>query len=101
MSNKEKAEIVAMLDSLIKTLHFTTVGKHYKDSNYILRFDLIERERSEINRFGKFFAAGTYVRPVWSNNPNRTDGYYDINVSGENVNGVFYSVTKWLTKNYI
>ncbi len=23
------------------------------------------------------------VRPVWSNNPERSDGYYDINVTGD------------------
>lgn len=99
-SEKEKAEIESMLNSLVVALYYTSVGAHV-DGNHIIRFDLVERAKPETNGFGAVFNPGDYVRPVWSDNPERNDGYYDINVSGESVNGVFYSVTRWLTKHYI
>ena len=100
MNEKERNEIVAMLNSLVDTLYYTSVGGNCK-GNHIIRFDLIERSESEYNEWGGLLDKGTFVRPVWSRNPDRKDGYYDINVSGNSVNGVFYDVTKWLTKNYI
>lgn len=38
------------------------------------------------------------VRPIWSNNPERNDGYYDINVTGDSAWGMIIDVINNLDK---
>ena len=46
--------------------------------------------------FGRPQIDGLFVRPIWSDNPDRNDGYYDIPVEGDSPWGVAIDVMKFL-----
>ena len=67
------------------------------EHNSILELRLIERKGAK-DMFGRSLQDGMYVRPIWSHNPNRDDGYYDIPVDGCNTMGVLCSVWDFLRR---
>lgn len=60
-------------------------------NNPIVGLKLITREEDERTFFG-FFPKGDYVRIQFENNPERNDGYYDVNVEGCSCFGMFEDV---------
>ena len=59
--------------------------------NPIVKLKLITRETDEKTWCG-FYPAGDYVRIAFENNPERNDGYYDVNVDGDSCYGMFEDV---------
>lgn len=90
MENKQKA-----LDSLLEALNECSAqDQRY---NHIIALKLIDRKGCK-DMFGMELPDGKYVRIVWSDNPDRNDGYYDICVEGNNTMGtlcdVFHAIEK-------
>jgi len=86
-----------MLDNLCKALQCTrSFGKVRDDSNYILELKLIQKENGWRDMWGKPHAGGKYVRVIWSDSPERDDGYYDVFVDGSSTWGILTSVVEYL-----
>ena len=51
-------------------------------------------------RYIKLDNGDEYVSPRFKNNPNRSDGYYDVNVSGDNCMGILHDVWEKFAKRY-
>ena len=62
-----------------------------EEHNHIIALRFFTREKEEVTRY-KVFPKGDYVRIVWSNNPERDDGYYDVYVDGDSCYGMFEDV---------
>lgn len=88
--NKQKA-----LDYLLMAINET--NRNLPTSNHIIALKLIDRKDC-VDMFGRKLHDGQYVRVVWSDDPNRDDGYYDINVEGDNAMGCLVDVMAWLNK---
>ena len=97
MKKEDKENIQAALDHLCAAVRETR-NLGIDEYNSILELRLIERTEEETNKFGKYFPVGKYVRPIWSNNPERNDGYYDIYVEGDNCMGVLCDVWNFLRR---
>lgn len=83
------------LDYMCKSLMETSANS--VEYNHICELKLIELPEA-IERWWGYQGEGKYVRVVWSDNPNRDDGYYDICVSGCSAFGVLSSVWKYIDK---
>lgn len=94
MRNEERIKAEEVLKHLQAILDITEASGG-KEHNHIQELRLIERKGCK-NMFGQPLSDGLYVRPVWSNSPERNDGYYDINVEGDSPWGIAIDVMKWL-----
>lgn len=68
-----------------------------KEHNHIIKLEWMHRgEWGE--SWCRKFPPGDYVRIIWSENPDRTDGYYDVYVDGDSCMGMFDDVWKAVKK---
>ncbi len=72
MFNGKKENKQECLNYLCKAIMETRANGSEKN-NHIQELKLIRKEGRDEE----------YVRPIWSDNPERNDGYYDINVTGD------------------
>lgn len=94
MSIEEREIGQKALDLLTQIIEVTGAsGK--APHNHIIGFKLIDRKDC-IGLYGNKLPDGMYVRPIWSDNPDRSDGYYDINVNGDSPWGAVCDVLKEL-----
>ena len=77
METKNKQEA---LNNLLVAINSTNVNRPV--GNYIMAL--------------KYIPEKEVVRVVWSYNPDRNDGYYDINVAGDSAWGMLCDVMNWL-----
>lgn len=84
----------AMLDYLCKSIMEMRVNGS-EEYNHICGLKLFKRETPE-KTWCRYFPAGDYVRIIWSDDPERNDGYYDVYVDGDSAWGMFLDVTKRL-----
>ena len=94
MNEREQRETVEVLKHLQGILDVTRASGS-AEHNHIQELRLIERKGCK-NMFGEPLMDGWYVRPIWSDNPERNDGYYDINVNGDSPWAVTIDVIKAL-----
>lgn len=94
MNEKEKEIAQKALDLFAEIIEVTSAsGK--EPHNRVIGLKLIDRKGCT-NMAGRQLPDGLYVRPIWSDTPNRDDGYYDINVEGDSPWGAIYDVMKSL-----
>lgn len=77
MENKQEA-----LNNLLAAINYTSVNRPV--GNYIMAL--------------KYIPEKEVVRVVWSYNPDRNDGYYDINVACDSAWGMLNDVMNYLHK---
>ena len=96
MNEKERAEAQKVLDLLTEIITITKASGS-EEHNHIIGLKLIDRVGC-INMAGYRLRDGLFVRPIWSNNPERADGYYDICVEGDSPWGMIIDVIKDLER---
>ena len=84
------------LDYLLLALNQTN---NWQDHNHIVRFIYMDRVGCK-DVFGRELPDCKVVRPVWSDCPDRSDGYYDINVECDNCMGVLLDVMGFIRKKF-
>ena len=94
MRDNERIQTEEVLKHLQAILDVTSASGS-KDHNHIQELRLIDRKGCK-DMFGRPKMDGLFVRPVWSDNPDRNDGYYDIPVEGDSPWGVAIDVMKFL-----
>lgn len=94
MYNGKKENKQAMLDHMCNAIMEMRANGDEK-SNHICALKLIKIEKDIKRRWG-WQRSGEYVRVVWSDTPDRDDGYYDIYVDGDSAFGVFEDVWKYI-----
>lgn len=92
-SEKEKEIGQKALDLLAQIVDVTGASGR-EPHNRVIGFKLIDRKGGE-DIYGRSLLDGQYVRPIWSDDPERNDGYYDINVNGDSPWGMVYDVLTW------
>ena len=92
MYNGEYENKQRMLDCMCEAIMEMSANGSEKD-NHIIALKLIHRDKDERTWCGSFFK-GDYVRIVFSDNPERDDGYYDVYVDGDSCMGMFEDVWK-------
>lgn len=85
------------LDHLCAALQEMSVND--PNSNHVIGLKLIERVGCK-DMFGNPLQNGKYVRVIWSDNPDRNDGYYDVCVDACSAWGTFLSVVESLKKKF-
>lgn len=90
-----KENIQKSLDHLLAAINETS--NNDPRYNHIIGLNLINRKGC-VSMSGKPLPDGKYVRVVWSDNPDRNDGYYDVCVEGDNCFGVLSDVFRYLNK---
>ena len=94
MNEKEREIAQKALDLLSEVIEVTGAsGK--EPNNRIIGLRLIDRKDCK-NMFGQPMRDGLFVRPIWSDNPDRSDGYYDICVECDSPWGAVCDVLKAL-----
>ncbi len=96
MYNGKEENIQKMLDCLCDSIRETRASGTDKN-NPLEKLLLIHRENDERTWVGTFYR-GDYVRLVWKDMPNRSDGYYDIYVDGLSGIGILFKVVDNLKK---
>jgi hypothetical protein len=98
MDANEKVIAQRALDLLTELIDVTGAsGK--EPHNHIIGLKLIDRKGCR-NFLGQALLNGEYVRPIWSDDPDRDDGYYDINVNGDSPWGAVCDVMKELKRRF-
>ena len=82
-------KIQETLDKLSEAIAIMTDRK----GNYICGFEIIQRYTAE-ETWCRKFAPGTYVRPIWAEDGERVDGYYDIDITYDSPRAAFGDVWK-------
>ena len=95
MTTIEEKEIGQKALDLLAQVIEVTRASGSEPHNRIIGLKLIDRKDC-VNMFGQKLSDGTYVRPIWSDNPDRNDGYYDINVNGDSPWGAVCDVMREL-----
>ena len=95
MTTIEEKEIGQKALDLLAQVIEVTRASGSEPHNRIIGQKLIDRKDC-VNMFGQKLSDGTYVRPIWSDNPDRNDGYYDINVNGDSPWGAVCDVMREL-----
>ena len=93
VENKQK-----MLDHLCAAI-METQANGTERQNHIVALKLIRRDETERTWCGDF-EKGWYVRVVWSDDPDRSDGYYDIDVTGDSGFGMLDDVWKFISRKF-
>ncbi len=93
-TSEEKVVGQKALDLLTQIIEVTQASGS-EPHNRIIGLKLIDRVDC-VSMFGQKLPNGTYVRPIWSDNPERNDGYYDINVNGDSPWGAVCDVIREL-----
>lgn len=92
MNEKEKEIAQRALDLLTEIITVTNASGS-EGHNHIVGLKLIERKGCR-NMLNQPVRDGLFVRPVWSDNPDRSDGYYDICVEGDSPWGAIWDVLR-------
>ena len=92
MNEKEK-EITQRAMDLLSEIIEVTGASGKEPHNRIIGLRLFDRKGC-IDMFGQPKRDGLFVRPIWSDNPTRDDGYYDICVEGDSPWGAICDVLK-------
>ena len=95
MYNGEKENMQKCLDHLCMAIMETRANGSEK-YNHIQELRLINRRGCK-NQLGELLPDGMYVRPIWSDHPDRNDGYYDINVNGDSAWAMIKDVVEALS----
>ncbi len=85
MYNGVREERQKCLDFLCKAIMETSANGS-EQHNHIQELRLLDRENDPNLKYEEV------VRPIWSDNPDRSDGYYDINVTGDSAWGMINDV---------
>lgn len=93
-TNEEKKMSQQALDLLAQIVEVTGASGR-EPHNRIIGLKLIDRVDCK-DMFGRDLPNGSYVRPIYSDNPERSDGYYDICVEGDSAWGAVCDVMKFL-----
>ena len=67
------------------------------EHNHICELKVIDLPEN-VERWWGWQEKGKYVRIVWSDNPDRNDGYYDICINGSSAFGALSTVWKYIDK---
>lgn len=94
MTERERKQTEEALKHLQAILDITNASGN-AEHNHIQELRLIDRKGCK-DMLGNNKRDGLFVRPVWSDSPNRDDGYYDICVEGDNAWGAVIDVMRWL-----
>lgn len=86
-------ECMIQLQNILDITGASGSGNH----NHIQELKIIDRKGCK-NMMGQPIRDGLFVRPIWSDNPERNDGYYDICIEGDSPWGAVCDVMKWLDK---
>ena len=89
MYNGEREDKQKCLDYLCKAI-METRANGSEGNNHIQELRLLNGKEIGNPRYEEV------VRPIWSNNPTRDDGYYDINVTGDSAWGMMLDVIESL-----
>lgn len=92
MYNGKKEDKQKMLDYLCKAI-MEMRANGTVEHNHIMGLKLMHRDKPETT-WCRNLPEGDYVRIIWSDDPERDDGYYDIYVDGDSAFGVFEDVWK-------
>lgn len=92
MYNGIKEDPQAMLNHMCAAIMEMSVNGSEKH-NHICELRLIEI-KEPIHQMWGWQYPGKYVRIVWSDSPERDDGYYDVYVDGDSAWGMFIDVFK-------
>ena len=92
MNTKEKEIAQEALDLFSKIIEVTGASGR-EPHNRIIGLKLIDRKGCK-DMIGRPIRDGLFVRPIWSDNPDRNDGYYDICVEGDSPWGAICDVIK-------
>ena len=92
MYNGIKENKQAMLDKMCEAI-MEMCANGSEEHNHIIGLRLFHRDEYEHTWCGDF-QSGDYVRIVWSEHPERDDGYYDVYVDGDSAFGMFEDVWK-------
>lgn len=95
MYNGIKEDTQKMLDNMCAAIMEMRANGTEKE-NHIIALKLFTRESDE-KTWCKRFSKGKYVRVIWSDNPERNDGYYDIWVEGLSALGIFDEVWEFVS----
>lgn len=91
--NEKEREIAQRAMDLLSEIIEVTGASGKEPNNRIIGLRLFERKGC-VNMFGQPMRDGLFVRPIWSDNPERNDGYYDICVEGDSPWGAVCDVLK-------
>ena len=68
-----------------------------EEHNHICGLKVIDLPE-DVKRWWGWQEKGKYVRVIWSDSPDRDDGYYDININGSSAFGALSTVWKFIDK---
>lgn len=85
MYNGKEENIQKALDNLCAAV-METAANGTEEHNHIIGLKYMEKDRRK------------YIRVIWSDDPDRDDGYYDINVDCCSLWGMITTVMEWLKK---
>lgn len=93
---EERSQTEQAMELLAKIIDVTNAsGK--TPHNHIIDLQVIDRKGCK-DVLGQPKRDGLFVRPIWSDNPERSDGYYDICIDGDSSWGAVVDVFKNLSK---
>lgn len=96
MYNGVKEEKQKMLDKMCEAI-MEMEANGSENNNHIIGLRLFHRDEWESTWCGDF-QPGDYVRIIWSEDPKRKDGYYDVYVDCDSCFGMFEDVWKQVKK---
>lgn len=92
--NEKELEMTHMALELLTAIIKVTEASGKEPHNRVIDLKLIDRNGCK-DMFGNPLRDGLFVRPIWSDCPDRDDGYYDICVEGDSPWGAICDVMKW------
>lgn len=96
MYNGKKEDRQKMLDLMCAAIMEMRANGR-EDDNHIKKLQLITINE-DTKRWWGWQGNGEYVRIVWSDSPERDDGYYDVYVDGDSAFGMFDDVWRFVKK---
>lgn len=93
MSDSEREIAQKALDLMAEIIEVTSASGA-EPHNRVIGLKLIDRKGCK-DMFGRPLIDGKFVRPIWSDDPERNDGYYDICVEGDSPWGMIFDVMRW------
>ena len=97
MYNGKSENKQAILDHMCQSIMEMSANGS-EDTNHIIALKFFHRDAPETTWCGSF-DKGDYVRVVWSDDPTRSDGYYDVFVEGDSGKGLFEDVWNFVKEN--
>ena len=82
MENKQE-----FLNKICEALQMTEAAAPGRGHNGLVAIKYIRKENGD-----------EYASPRFEDNPDRSDGYYDVNISGDSCIGIWIDLTKYFIK---